>query len=447
MLNAAMLPGAGAGARVAGVARLTRAGRLFVSVMLIVILEGAVRKWLASSMTLPLVLARDALALYAIYYAFSRGHLQRNKGATLILLAWSCCVVMWGMLQLILGESNPKVFLIGLRFWLLYIWFACAVTASMTEHDYRVAVKTVLWALLLMGPLVVVQHLSPPGARINTEVDSEGDDVFTVALGVVRTTGTFSFTVGYTTFVALCAPLVLLMLESRKRTSGQRLFALMVLGAFVAGSIVSGSRSTVLFSGGMLGIYLLGSVILAPGRRRGIALLALVFIVLLLGLFLYVFQGAVEATQERFQVASEAEDFVERVTTIFIGEPEIYKRFTWTGYGVGLGSNLAAYFVTGDRYSFALAETETGRTLLEGGLLGYVFAALKALIVIAALTKSSFQAVRTRTMFPVLVWITISFAMFSWSYVGQLSINALFGVLFVLGLLTFKYPNFRVFGQ
>lgn len=444
MLNAVMLPGAKAGA--ASAERLSRAGRLFISVMLIVILEGAVRKWLASSMTLPLVLTRDVLALYAVYYAFSRGHLYQHKRMSLVLLTWSCAVAMWGMLQLILGESNPTLFLIGLRFWLLYLWFACAVAASMTEYDYRVAVKTALWALLLMGPLAILQHLSAPQAFINTEVDSEGGDVFEVAVGVVRTTGTFSFTVGYTTFVALCAPLVLLMLESRKRTAGQRLFSLLVLAAFVAGSIVSGARSTVLFSGGMLGLYLVGSVLLAPGRRKGIALLALVFIVLMLGLFLYIFQGAVEATQERFKVASEAEDMLGRIATIFIGEPEIYKRFTWTGFGVGLGSNLANYVQSGDTSFFTLAETETGRTLLEGGVLGYAFAALKALISIVAVTKASFQAVRTRTMFPVLVWLTIAFAMFSWSYVGQLSINALFSLLFVLGLLTFKYPNFRVFG-
>ena len=101
---------------------------------------------------------------------------------------------------------------------------------------------------------------------------------------------------------------------------------------------------------------------------------------------------------------------------------------------------------TGDRSFFALAETETGRTLLEGGVLGYAFAALKAFIAVVAVTKASRQAMRTRTMFPLLVWLTMASALFTWSYVGQLSINALFAVLFVLGLLTFKYPNFRVFG-
>ena len=413
--------------------------------MLIVVLEGAFRKWLSSSLTLPLLLARDGLALYAIAYAFTRGHFHRHRGASLVLLAWSCCVVMWGLLQLILGESNPKLLLLGLRFWLLYIWFAVAVAASMTEQDFRVAVKTALWALLLMGPLVALQHFSAPGARINTEVDSEDGKVFEVALGVVRTTGTFSFTVGYTTFIALCTPLVLLMMESKKRISRQRMFSGLVLGAFIVGTLVSGSRATILISGSMLGLYLVGNLILAPGRRKGLAIFAALFSILMLGLFLYVFQGAVEATQQRFELAAGVEDFTTRLITIFLGEPEVYKRFTWIGHGVGLGSNLANFVQSGDRSFFALAETETGRTMLEGGLLGYLFVGLKLMVAVSAIAKSTFQAVRTRTMFPILVWLTICFAMFSWSYVGQLSINALFGLLFVMGLLTFKYPAFRVF--
>lgn len=427
------------------VARLSRAGRIFIWVMLIVVLEGAFRKWLSSSLTLPLVLARDGLALYAVFYAFTRGHLHRHKGTSMVLLGWSCCVVMWGLLQLILGESNPMLLLIGLRFWLLYIWFACAVAASMTEHDFRVAVKTALWALLLMGPLVALQHFSPPGARINTEVDNEEGKVFEVVLGVVRTTGTFSFTVGYTTFLTVCTPLVLLMMESRKRNFRQRIFSVLVLGAFLAGTLVSGSRATILISGSMLGFYLLGNLFLAPGRRKGWALFAGVFIILTLGLFLYVFQGAVEATQHRFELAAGAEDFSTRLATIFVGEPDVYTRFTWIGHGVGMGSNLANFVQTGDRSFFALAETETGRTMLEGGLLGYLFVALKVMVTIGAMVKSTFQAVRTRTMFPILVWLTVCFAMLSWSYVGQLSINALFSLLLAIGLLTFKHPKFRVF--
>ena len=425
--------------------KLTRAGRLLIGVILVVILEGAIRKWVSAGLTLPLVLLRDSLAVYAIYYAFTRGHLHRHKGMSTALLAWSCCIAIWGMLQIVLQESTPLILLIGLRFWLLYIWFAFAVTSSMTEHDYRIALRVVLGALLLMAPLVALQHLSPPGAFINTEIESNDDEVFLVAIGVVRTTGTFSFTLGFTTFMALCAPLVMFAIEARKRTNRQRVLALFIFIAFVVGSAVSGSRSTVIFSGVILFAYIIGNILVAPGSRKGPALISAIVIVLTMGLFLLIFQGAVDATQERFEVAADSEDFVSRLLTMVVGEPGVYEVFTWLGSGIGLGSNLASYVETGDRTLFRLAETEAGRTLLEGGLLGYLYVALKVFVIVAALTKAISLALRTKLVYPVVVWLSIAVALLTWPTIGQLTVNALFGIFVVFGLLAFKYPRLKLF--
>jgi len=435
-----------AGTQAAGVERLTRSGRIFIAVLLIVVLEGALRKWLSSSLTLPLVLTRDALALYAIAHAFMQGHLHRYGIVSRILLAWSCCVFVWGMLQLIMGENETMVLLIGFRFWLLYVWFAFAVTASMSEHDYRVAIKTILWILVLTGPLVVLQSFSPVGARINTEIDSDSE-AFTVGRGIVRTTGTFSFTAGQAAFVAMCTPLAMLMLESRKRTKFQRLFSLAVLGAFLAAVVVSGSRGAILFSGSLFGLYLLGSVFLAPGKRKVFALFATVFIVLMVGLSLYLFRDAVEATQERFETAAGAGDVLgSRVIEAFVGEHDVLEKFTWTGHGLGMGSNMANYVKTsgeGER-TFLLSETETGRSLLEAGLLGYLLIALKTAMGLVGVAKSIFQTLRTRRMFAMLLWIALFVAIFTWAYIGQLTINAILGVMLAVGLLAFKYPNFQL---
>src|SRR6476620_11444108 len=99
--------------------RLSTVGRLFISVLLIVILEGAIRKWVSGSATLPLVLLRDLLVVFTVVRAFVRGDMHRQPQLIQVLAIWSCCVIGWGLLQLVLGESNFAVFLIGLRFWLL----------------------------------------------------------------------------------------------------------------------------------------------------------------------------------------------------------------------------------------------------------------------------------------------------------------------------------------
>ena len=91
----------------------------------------------------------------------------------------------------------------------------------MNEADYRAAMRVAVWSLLLMTPLVVLQHFSPPGARINSQVDSDEADIFLVIADVVRTTGTFSFTAGYTTYLALMAPLVFAVAGARKRAAAR----------------------------------------------------------------------------------------------------------------------------------------------------------------------------------------------------------------------------------
>jgi hypothetical protein len=133
------------------------------------------------------------------------------------------------------------------------------------------------------------------------------------------------------------------------------------------------------------------------------------------------------------------------VIETFTGEPDVLEKFTWTGYGLGLGSNLAGYVQSssGER-TFLLSETETGRTLLEGGLLGYLLVALKTALGVVGLAKGTVQAIRTRRMFAMLLWIALFVSIFTWSYIGQLTINAIFGLMLALGLLAFKYPNFQL---
>ncbi|MDN8612449.1 hypothetical protein [Variovorax ginsengisoli] len=426
-------------------ASMTRAGKAFIAVFLIVVLEGAVRKWVASSATLPLLLARDLLAIYVIAYALRNGALRRQKAITQVLLAWSCLVIAWGLLQLVVGESSPPVLLIGLRFWLLYIWFGVAAAATMNEADYRAAMRVAAWSLLLMTPLVVLQHFSPPGARINSQIDGDESDVFLVIADVVRTTGTFSFTAGYATYLALMAPLVLAAAGARKRPGRQTLFAAALFAAFVVSSMVSGSRATVILSGLMVVGYFLARLWLAPGKGRAGAIVGVIAGMLLLAVLLYVFRGAIAITEQRFQEASEVETFWGRIFTIFIGQSAAFDDFTWIGYGIGLGSNLASYVRTGSTGVFALAEVESSRILLEGGLIGYVFTAIKVGVIVVGVRKAWRLSKRLHSAYPILLWALVSLALLTWSAIGQLTAHALFGLMLAFGLLVFRHPTVEFF--
>ncbi|MDM0012625.1 hypothetical protein QTH87_09310 [Variovorax sp. J22P168] len=443
-MNSAVASSLPAAPPVARRASMTRAGRAFIGVLLVLVFEGAVRKWGSASATIPLLLLRDVLAIYVIAYAFTHGHLQRQRGVTMVLLVWSCMVVAWGLFQLVAGQSSPIILLIGLRFWLLYIWFAVAAAAAMNETDYRVAVLTAVWILVIMVPLALVQSVSPPGARINSQVGGEEDEIFLVAAGVVRTTGFFSFTLGYTTYLALVAPLVFGVLAARKRNPLQSLFAVLALAGLVAGSLVSGSRATIVYAIVFLPAYFLGRLWFARGPARTRAALAVFGGVILIGVLLFVFSGAIEIASQRFETAAESEDFWVRLLTIFIGEPYVHDRVDWLGLGLGLGSNLASYVRIGSQ-EFALAEFEAGRILLEGGLLGYAYTALKVGVIAVGVSKSLILSYRVRSPYPVLLWLAVSLALLTWSSIGQLSAHGMLGILLAMGLLVFKYPQAEFF--
>jgi hypothetical protein len=426
--------------------RLSTTGRLFISVMLVVIFEGAIRKWVIESSTLPLILLRDLLAAYTIVRALTRGHFRRQPTLTTLLLAWSCCVVGWGLLQMTLGESNFAVFLIGLRFWLLYFWFGLAAAAGMSERDYLASLRVLLGTLVLMAPLAVLQHYSPPGSLINRTLDTEEENIFVVIAGVVRTTGTFSFTSGFTIFVSACAPFALGAFEARKRGSLHRLSALVAFGALIVCALVSGARASIIYTGGMLMLFLLGNLLFAPMRRKGFALLAVLLAVLTVGALAYLFQDAVDATQQRFETAAQGEDLLTRISSIFFGEADVLDRATWLGAGIGIGSNLAQYVQFSSRTVFLYAESEAGRTLIEGGLAGGLFVVAKIALVIGGVGKGLQRSMQTRTVFPTLVWVAVSLALVTWPVIGQLTANGIFGVLLALGLLSLRHPRLRLFG-
>ncbi|MDI3383033.1 hypothetical protein ACFPPF_02675 [Xenophilus aerolatus] len=418
--------------------RGSRAGTLFIAVLLVVVLEGALRKWVSNSLTLPLVLLRDLLALYTIWYALRTGALSFRRLPAQVLLLWTGILVLWGFLQLIVNQFSPAIFVIGLRFWLLYFWFGYAAAVSMTLTDYRRSLWVMLALMIAMTPLVVLQQSSPPGAFINTQIDTDVRDIFVVVAGVVRPTGTFSFTLGFTTFLAMAVPALFCYRQAARHAGpGRRMFVVGFI-ALLIGTILSGSRSAVVFYLGLLGLALLGSLWFSRGVGKVYATMGVILTVSLMAGAAVLFSDALVATQERFENASQAEDVGDRIVAMLAGEPETHSQITWLGTGLGKGSNLASYFESGER-SFMLAETESARILLEGGVMGVMFMLLKLAVIAAGLFAAWRVAVRIRSSAPILVWLTLALALMTWSTIGQLTVNAATGLLFAQALLALRY--------
>lgn len=421
-------------------ARLSKTGKLFIVILLIAVMEGAFRKWVSAEFTVPLVLLRDVLALYGVAVGVSKAG-PRLRGLSMqLLLIWSALVVCWGLLQLIVNQSPLVVFFIGLRFWLLYFWFASMAAASLTEHDFRMIAKTVLILLLLMVPLAVVQHFQPPGAFLNVQVDGDEEKVFRVTADIVRTTGTFSFTLGYTVFMALVSPFAFALFAPGLRLWKYRAIPVVCLACLGVGSLVSGSRGAIIFFCLMFCIFTFASLMFSKGvANKRSAVIMVLLAAAMLSTLPFIFSRAVDASQERFESAAQIESVQARIGSMFLGEPGIYKNLPLMGYGLGGGSNFAAVVATGKR-AFLLAETETARTILEGGLLGIAFIVLKLFVILFGLAKSLSMARRTENILPIMLWATTAVALLSWSIIGQLTVNAFGSLLFGLALASLRLP-------
>jgi hypothetical protein len=54
-------------------------------------------------------------------------------------------------------------------------------------------------------------------------------------------------------------------------------------------------------------------------------------------------------------------------------------------------------------------------------------------------------SISTNSPYPLLVWLTTALAVVSWPALGQLTANALLGLMFAYALLLFRYPRLEIF--
>jgi hypothetical protein len=326
-----------------------------------------------------------------------------------------------------------------MRFWLLYLWFSYAAALSLTERDFYFIEKIILILLLVMVPLTIMQHFSPPSSFLNKQVGDDESEIFLVASGIVRTTGTFSFTTGNTTFLAFAAPFALALLTSRKKLWRFKWMPEIFVLALGIGTMVSGSRSAFVVFAMLFFIYLLASIIYSKGKKRGSTLIILIITILMLSLIPLLFSRAFEANQERVETAAESENTTARVAGMFSFGSNSIDDISLIGYGFGAGTNFAGKI---NKTKFSLGETEMARTIMEAGIFGFIYFFLKIFIIIFGLLKSLLIIRKFGNSLPFMLWITTGIAFFTWSITLQLTVNT-FGFL----LLGLAVSSLRLFSR
>ena len=396
--------------------------RTFLAVFVITTLEGAVRKWVWPGATIPLLVLRDALVLWALMQGTLHGGFSAMRNVFAVLICWSVMVAAWASLQLLNGLGTVVVAVIGIRAWLLYLWFAVLCARLLTAHSIQRLLWFAAYLVVPMAALGTLQHFLPIAHILNRQADSNAvESIFTVADGIVRVTGTFSFTAGYVSFLSFVTPIILAIFAGELGAAGRPKARFSVCVAFFIGVVVSGSRGAFIGTGIMLAALVMGMLML---RRRVVRSLFLVVgaMAFAYGIANVVFERAIGATQGRFESASQVESLMGRILSSS-GEESSWDQIVTLGQGIGMGNNAAGFFLNGSR-DFLVGEAETDKMLGEAGFLGAIFTLLKWLVGVRVAWSAFGSIKKSGTLLPWLMSVSVAILLLAGNLTSQLTAHA-----------------------
>jgi hypothetical protein len=388
---------------------LTAIRRLIWLYFWLLIFEGTFRKWILPQYSDILLVIRDPVVLF-IYLLALRAHIfPKNRYViwlgVIAILSWLVSlVVLEPYLSL-----KPLLLVTGFGFRsnFLHLPLIFVMANVLDLDDLKRFGWWVLVGLIPMAVLLALQFNAAPDAYINRTAGLGDTTQITAGGGKIRPPGTFSFVSGVIFYAALSAAFLLYAALTRGVYRNWLLYAAGL--ALVVTIGVSGSRSVLLavlvvVSSLVAIIFLRPSAINQFGRN-----LLIVVVVLLVAVRLPVFKEGVQILSDRFTAVAEEEDrtiaggLVARMFSGFTEGVLLVSRAPIGGYGLGIGTNGGAKFLTG-RFIFLLTEGEWGRVILESGpILGLAFLAWRVMLT-AKLGLFSLRHLKRGEILPIMLY-------------------------------------------
>lgn len=373
------------------------------------IFEGCFRKWLLPQFSDVLLIVRDPVVLVIYLLAIKARVFPRNHWMlSLTVIAFLSCLVSAIVLEPYL-PLKPLVLVTGYGFRsnFLHLPLIFIIGRVWDAEDVKKLGWWTLVGLLPMCLLLAVQFNSSPDAFINRTAGLGGTEQITAGSGKIRPPGTFSFVSGVIFYAAMSAAYLLYGALTRGVYKNWLLFA----GGFalVVTIGVSGSRS-VLLAVLIVVASLLLVLVVRPGAVNQFGRnLLIVIVVGLIVVRLPIFKEGVQVLSDRFTAVAEAEEttiaggLIERTLMPFTEGFKLMPQAPIGGYGLGIGTNGGAKFLTG-RAIFLLTEGEWGRVILESGpILGFAFILWRTLLTFS-LGLFSFRKLQRGHLLPLLLY-------------------------------------------
>lgn len=360
-----------------------------LAAMLLLVLEGALRKWVLPDAQAYLYLAKD-LFLLGAYVGFlaTKGIAAPVPQARPLLLLLALAAA-YGTLEL-LNPALPSLALaaVGWRSYFFYAPLLFLVPHLFRSLDelYRALRRFALFAAPIAA-LGVVQFYSPMDSAINANVQHEpgaGGLVSFGDLNRVRVAGTFAFVSGFASYLLAMGLLVggLLAATAWRLRSNVALYGALALA--IAAMLATGSRAPVYSVIAAAAAYAVAAAAMKDLSFNAVVRACLGAAVLAAAVG-YFFPEPAGAFYSR---ATGSSDAWSRLTSPFIEPFAILEHAGPAGFGIGAAHQSAAFLV-GSAYPWwtngIVAEAETSRVMVELGIVGFmlVFLLRVAIAVVA----------------------------------------------------------------
>jgi len=383
------------------------------ALLVIIIFEGAARKWFLSSASELVYFYKDFI-MVALLLGYA---MQRKKPPLLISrrLRLFFVVVLVLVLYSIAVLANPRaphllIGLLGLKSYFLYMPLAVIIPRMFTTKEKTA--DFLRWYLLICIPVIILgitqfvnadatssinkyawdgvtQELGPDASSIASFEDSAGNSY-------VRITGTFSYISGMAIYLPVVYALLLGFLSldsSRQLPRIYRWLYYSILTGVVATSFMTGSRSSIVHLT-IITIVFFGLTSHKNLKQRLIQF-GLMGVMIVIALTL-IFPTALDALKNRaFGSDEEIEEGSGRIINIFRLSGEEASYAGAFGYGVGATQNYVPALIS--RLELAnkgeqippIHEDEPYRVIIELGIIGYILYSLLRLSLIITLWKIS----------------------------------------------------------
>ena len=337
---------------------------LFTSFFIFLILEGILRKWIFTNIEGPIAFIRDPIVIfiYISYFIYSK----KISQTVFYAIVFSIALTIYSSLVVFFNNGNLIILALGLRSYAFYVPMAFIIAENWREINFRKLLKLALWLSIPIAILVIIQFKSPVSSPINKGTSDDVAGRFTVAFGIVRPYGPFTFAQAQNTFAAFMVALWLIAWERRRAyaitltlmaASG---FSVLTMGA------LSGGRTFFVWALLICFAYVVAGLT-AKNPMQGmvrlgrLAMAGLAFIII----FTVVFPTSFEAMSARQASAVRSEgSTVDRALGAFSFLHQM-EDAPLAGYGIGMGSNAAARYL--GHSGFSLGEEEWGRLVNELG--------------------------------------------------------------------------------